>query len=81
MKFKDYKKCIIVDEKNRPMSWSPRDEQLCYCNDEYYLDWIFPIKIVSIKTARKQIRNTIENRKLWHMDDDTQYKLMPVKEK
>lgn len=78
MKFKDFTHCIITDEYNRPMVWSPPDEQLCYVDDEYWIDEVLPLKIVTIKSARKQIKKSSENRKLWGYSA-TKYKLIPVK--
>lgn len=77
MKFKDFKYCIVTDEHDRPMTFSELDGQLCYCNSEDWKDDIFPIKVVTIKTARKQIRISTTNRLNWGYAKP-QYKIYPV---
>ena len=79
MKFKDFKFVIITDKNNRPMSWSSVDNQVCYCDDENWLDDIHPIKVITKKTAKQQIKKSIENRKSWGMGHSKfDYKMMPV---
>ena len=77
MEFKDYKYCIVADEHDRPMTFSQPDEQLCYCDDEYWVDDVLPLRVVTTRTARRQIRVSIKNRNAWGMDVP-KYKLIPV---
>lgn len=79
MKFEDFKYCIVVDDENQPMVWSPPDEQLCYCQDEFWEDDILPLKVVTVTEARRQIRLSKKNRKRWGYENDIKYKLIPVK--
>lgn len=78
MKLKDFKYCIIVDKNDRPMAWDNVSKQVCYCCNENMRDYIHPVKVVTIKTARAQIQKTIKNRKSWGFDVD-EYCIMPVK--
>lgn len=80
MKFKDFKYCIITDEDSRPMSFDYDFGALSYCNDEFWQDEFFPLKVVTIKTAQKQIDTSITNRKKWGLESP-EYKLIPVAKK
>jgi hypothetical protein len=77
MKIKDFKYFIITDEHSVPMAWPRGDRQLCYCDDEYWLDDISPICIVTRKTAQRQIAMSVEFRTGMRWDIP-KYKLMPV---
>ena len=80
MKYKDFDYVIIVDDENKPMSYSKSDGQLCYCDDENWEDDIHPIKIISKQTAKRHIRLDREYRKaLGLIDDRLGLKLMPVR--
>ena len=82
MKYKDFKYVIITDKDNRPMSYSKADGQICYCDDDGYIDEVHPIVVVSKQVAKNQIKRTIKYRKFLGMtDSETEYKLMPVREK
>lgn len=48
-----YKKFIIVDDNNKPMSWE--QNQLCYCTNNNWKDIHFPIKLYSKKRALELI--------------------------
>jgi hypothetical protein len=80
MKLKDFKYCIVVNGDNKPMSFSQSDEQFCFADNEIWEDELFPLKIVTIKTARKQIEISTQNRKKWGFDKThpTTYRIMPV---
>lgn len=79
MKYKDFGYVIVTDKHNRPMSYVKSEHQLCYCDDENWIDEIFPIKIVSKRVGQNQIKTTIQNRKKWGFEvSHIEYKLMPV---
>lgn len=79
MKFKGFKKFIVVDRLFRPMAWY-RD-QFYYCDTETWEDDIFPIKIYSESRARKLIEQHKKFRLKTFKEKDVKLFLMPIKEK
>lgn len=74
MKNKTERKFIIVDEHNRPMSFS--GDQLCYVNprgrSRFYLE------IYTEEQAKEKIAKTISFRERYGFSID-EYNLMPIK--
>lgn len=64
---KKYKDVIIVDEDNRPMSWSESNEQLVMCTNDTWEDEHTPVETYTVKKAQRLIAKTIANRNRWNM--------------
>ena len=77
MKLKEFTHCIIVDENDRPMTYSFLDKQLCYCTNETWKDEHNFVEIYTIKEARKLINKTNKHRRLMG-DGESLYRIMPV---
>lgn len=73
---KKYKDVIIVDEDNRPMSWSESNEQLVMCTNDTWEDEHTPVETYTVKKAQRLIAKTIANRKNWNMSPGI-YRTMP----
>lgn len=73
MNLKNIKYFIIVDGRGVPLSFSEKDQQLCYCtHTTRHL-----LVIVSKSKAKEHIRITKKNRKKWGYKVG-EYTLMPV---
>jgi len=76
-KFEDFDKVIITDEKHKPMAWN--GDQLCYCENEFWQDEAFPVKIYTKATAKKYIAKTKQYRKSLNFNTNGErYILFPV---
>ena len=77
MKLKEFTHCIIVDERDRPMSYIEVEKQLCYCNNETWEDEFTFIDIYTIKEAKKYIAKSQKFREKngW---GKSIYRIMPV---
>lgn len=73
---KKYKDVIIVDEDNRPMSWSESNEQLVMCTNDTWEDEHTPVETYTVKKAQRLIAKTIANRNRWNMSPGI-YRTMP----
>lgn len=74
MNFKNYKKYIVVDEDNRPMTFEVN--QFCYCTNHQGRN-PFPVNLYSYEEAMELIKKTIEYRTKNEFSIGT-YNLMPV---
>lgn len=77
MNFNNYKKYIVVDDDNRPMTFV--DDQFCYCNTHHARQPL-GVQTYTHKRATELIRKTVEFRikRNFHVGE---YSLMPVGKK
>lgn len=82
MNYKNYKKYVVVDEKDRPMSFQVQDKQggqFVYCSTETSRRPV-PIEAYSLKMARLLIKQSHSWRKLKGYGDQLEkYFVMPLK--
>ena len=75
-KWYSFQRFVIVDADMKPMAWSERSKQLCYCSSQEWRDTPHPLASYLRKTAEDYIQKTITNRKRWNMEEG-RYLLMP----
>lgn len=74
MNFKKFKKYIVVNEENRPMSF--KGNQFVYCQTHHNRS-PFPLKLYSKEQAEYLIKKTVEYR-IRRGFNVTDYNLIPV---
>jgi hypothetical protein len=76
MNYEHYKRYIVVDENNRPMSFLK--DQFCYTDTEESRN-PFSLQSYTLEKARELIKKTIEYRTANnYLSPDEQYILMPI---
>ena len=68
-KWYSFKRFVIVDADMKPMAWSERSKQLCYCSSQEWRDTPHPLASYLRKHAEEYIQRTITNRKRWNMEE------------